>query len=193
MVDTKEILNDDVLSTPELTAPTEAADAHRGQIVGVTSKKFDTGSTGIELSLKSSDAGFDATYMFFPPTEFVDNIHVDPTTLSEVPNPGKKQSPQQRYAVVIANANKTAEIQALRIIAQEQGRTLSGAVPPTSFEDYVSLLNSLLSGVEVVFTRKPDESAEDPRYRGKLKVNRIYPPETANKPKALKAYKKSWL
>jgi hypothetical protein len=192
-----ELLQDDVLSTPELETPAEPADAHRGTIIGVTSRSYDTGSTSIDLALRSDDQGFETSYSFFPPKEFVENIHVNPTELSDespgtTANGNPKQSPQQRYAVTVANDKKTAEIQSLRILAQEQGKNLAGAAAPVTFEDYVSLLNSLLNGVEVVFTRKPDNSASDPRYRGKLKVSSIYSPDVVNKPKSLKNFIKRW-
>ena len=183
----------DALDTAELPAPVREPDAHRGVINGVSVQTFDSGSTAIKIALVSQDdASVEENYMIFPPAAFVENIAVDPNSLSDVPPEGKKQSAKQRYAQVVANSDKSAELQQLRGLAYKAGRSLQGVSKPTNFEEFVELFNSLLSGVAVIFTRTPDNSSDDPAFRGRLKVNRIMDIETMNKPKALKKYAKKW-
>lgn len=194
---------DDILDTPELETPPAEADAHRGEITSVESKFFEnTGTTGIQVNLKSHDAAFEAELMYWPPKEFVTNyaeVMADPTVLSDTPPVGKKRSPRQAFAAVIANTDKDAEIQKLVAIATEalgdEGAKarVAGLPKPTNFGDFVAKLNVLLAGVPVVFTRKADEKAENPAYRKKLKVNRIYGMGILGSTKALKNYKKAWL
>lgn len=183
----------DVLSTPELVTPPAQPDAHRGVIIGVSTVEFESGTTGVKVSLQSQDAGFETDVTIFPPKEFVADITLDPTELSDEVPEGKKQSPKTRYASVVANSTKDAEFQRLKAIGKEAGRSLEGMPRPTNFEEYVGLFNALLSGVEVVFTRQPDVKAEDPAFRNRLKVSRIYDASIINKPKALAKYKKAWL
>jgi hypothetical protein len=201
-VTTSVVGGDDLLATEELELPPAQPDAHRATIQAVTLETFEkTGSKGIKVSLKSQDADFETDLIFFPPTAFTDNPLVDPKTLSDVPPEGKKQSPKQRYAQTVANSKGTADLQSLRAVAKEQGRAFDAAafqaaLGKTSFstiEEYVAVYNHVLAGLDVVFTRRPEKNEEDPRFDGRLKVNRILPISVAYDPKQLKNYKKAWI
>lgn len=172
--------------TPELIIPEPEPEAHRGKITGITVETYDTGTTGIIVSLKSTDTGLKESLKIFPPAEFVENIAVDPATLSTEPKPGKKQSPRERYGSVVRNHNKDAELQKLLALASEQGRTAAGA-RPTDFGEFVAMLDQLLTDVPVIFVRRPDAKAEG-SYKNKLKVTRINSFTTIDDPK--KYYKK---
>lgn len=186
-VDATELMQD-VLDTPELTAPPAEPDAHRGTITNVSFETFESGSSAIKLELASQDAPFDTNYFVFLPKLFVENIAVDPTTLPEE----DKNNQKQQYAINIANSTKDAELQRLRAIAAEQGRTTAGATRPTNITEYVELMAMLLNGVEIVFTRRPDAKAEDPRFKNRLRVTRIYPVSAINNAKTFKKYRKAW-
>jgi len=181
----------DGLDTPELVVPPPEQDAHRGRINGVEVENYDTGSSAIVISLQSIDAGFEEKMKIFPPKSFVEDVNVDPNTLDDVPAAGKKQSERQRYAQVVSNSDKNAELQRLRSIATGQGRRYSGPRPST-FAEYVAALNSVLLGCSVVFTRQPDTKAEG-TFKNRLRVNGVYDESTIiNDPKALKKYRKAW-
>jgi hypothetical protein len=189
------VVDDDVLSTPELETPPAVPDAHRGVIDSVSETTFETGTTAIVIGLRSLDTGAEQEYKIFPPQEFVTDfaaVTANPASLSDAVPAGKKQSPKQRYAAVVANSDKDAELQRLRAIAAEAGRTTAGLAKPTTFAEFIGVLNTLLSNVEVIFTRTADEKNENPAYRKRLNVNRIHGPSILSSPKALKKYKKAW-
>jgi hypothetical protein len=181
-------LMNDVLATPELETPTPDPDAHRGVIDAITLERFDSGSAAMKLHLTSLDAAFSTDYLIFLPKAFVDDIKVDPNTLPA--EEGNNQRSQ--YTINVANSTKDAELQNLRAIATEAGRSTEGMTAPTNIEEYVQLHNDLLAGVTVVFARKADVKAEDPKYRNRMRVKRIYAESVQYKPKALKAYRKMW-
>lgn len=212
------VMSDDVLATPELEAAPKEADVHRGSITAVESQHFDSGATAIKVSLTSIDTGADDSLSIFVPKTFAENTgaFLDPATAAQalaslptVPPEGKKMSERDQYARAISCSgpkNKDgspatdketgevipgdAQVQTLIHIAKKQGRTLTGATRPTNFEEYVGLLSSLLTGVEVVFSRTPDKN-EGP-FKGRLRVNGIFGPETVSNPKRFKKYVKRW-
>lgn len=173
----------------ELTLPPPEPDAHRAAIVSVTSEVYETGTTSLNFALTSLDGGFAEEYKIFLPNAFVEDINVDPTTLSDVPVPGKKQSPRQRYAQVVHNSDNRSELDLLFAIAAEQGRNTDGMERPKTFEDFVNTVNTLFNGLEVIFLRNVEESEQ---YGDRLKVRKLVSPTLAHNPKALKKYKKAW-
>lgn len=186
-------LQDDVLSTTELAAPKAEPDAHRAVINGVTLERYDNEkeSVAMKFSVTSTDVPtLDQEYSLFLPKMFVENIHVDPNQLpSEEGNNQKFQ-----YTLGIANDTKDATLQQLRRIAYEQGRSVAQGTPtPTTIEEYTELFNNLLTGINVVFTRRTDKKADDPRFRNRLKVSNFYSPTIVNSAKSLKNYRKMWL
>ncbi len=184
-------LVDDVLSTQELHTPPAEPDAHQGEIVGLSLETFDSGATAIKVILKSNDDPnlAEENLMIFLPKAFVEDILVNPNTLPE--EEGNKQ--QTQYRIAIANDTKDANVQQLRAIAYEQGRTLEGATKPTNIQEFTELLANLLSGIQVVFVRRPDKNADDPRFKNRLRVKSIYPPTIVNKPpKSWKKMRLMW-
>ncbi len=187
----------DVLDTPELETPPATPDAHRAVIDAVTLERADSGATAIRLALRSLDAGFETDYSIWLPKSFVDDVNLDPATLSEGefnPLTGKIEgNERQQYRINVANSTKDAELQRLRAIAYESGRTLPpGSKKPANINEYVELLAHLLTGLEVIFIRRPDSKADDPRYRNRLRVKGIRSLADTNKGKAFKGYVKAW-
>jgi hypothetical protein len=175
--------------TPVLVVPPPTPEAHRATITGVTREDASTGSVGIKISLTSMDSGLETDYTIWPPKAFVDDIKVDPTTLSDDPVPGKKQSPKERYGAIVRNSTKTAELQKLLALASEADRHASQV--PNEFDTFVALLDELLSGLPVVFTRTVEKNS-DPAFGNRLKVKTIESISTADNPKKFKKYEKKW-
>lgn len=185
---TEEIYGNDVLATPELETPPAEPEAHQGRIEAVTLERFESGATAFKINLSSANAPLEDHMLVFLPKGFVENISVNPKELPE--EDGNKQ--QTQYRIAVANSTKDATMQSLREIAFKQGRTLEGAVKPTDIEEYAQLHNSLLAGVEVVFTRNPDAKNDDPRFKNRLRVTRVMDIAVINKPKSLKKFRKCW-
>lgn len=184
-------LVDDILATPELVTPPATPDAHRAVIQSVSLERFDNEkqSVAIKIVLQSLDnASVEETYSIFLPKMFAENIAVDPNTLPE--EEGNNQRFQ--YRIGISNTTKDATLQNLRALAYKAGRTTQGMAAPTNIEEYVEVHNALLSNLEVVFTRQPDTKAEDPRFRNRLRVNRIVGTDVVGNAKQLKKYVKRW-
>ena len=183
-----DIMSEMFPDTPELVVPPTDPEAHRGTITGVTREDASTGSVGIKIALTSTDTGLQTDYTIWPPIEFVEDIKVDPTTLSDEPRPGKKQSPKERYGQVVRNSTKTGEIQRLLQLAAEQDR--HATKQPEDFDDFVAMMDQLLSGVLVVFTRKVEKAQEG--FSPRLKVSTIENITTADNPKKFKKMIKRW-
>lgn len=184
-------LVDDVLATPELKSAPATPDAHHAVIQSVSLERFDNEkqSVAIKIALQSlNNAAVEEDYAIFLPKMFAENIKVDPTTLPE--EEGNNQ--RQQYAIGIANSNQDATLQVLRTLAYKAGRSTQGMAAPTNIEEYVEILNALLSNLEVVFVRRADAKAEDPRFRNRLRVKGIYGTDVMSNPKSLKKYTKRW-
>lgn len=175
--------------TPVLVVPPPVSEVHRATITGVNREDASTGSVGIKIMLTSTDTGLETDFTIWPPKVFVDDIAVDPTTLSDEPVPGKKQSPKERYGQVVRNSTKTAEIQKLLALASEADRHASQV--PTEFDTFVALLDELLSGLPCVFTRTVEKNS-DPAFSNRLKVKTIESISTVDNPKKFKKYDKKW-
>jgi hypothetical protein len=177
---------------PNVDKQVPKPDAHRGRINGVTSRTFDSGSTALQFSLTSADEGFDETYQLFLPKAFVADITVDPATLptGELDETtGKVKGNQHaQYARSVRNNKGDAELQTYLTLAKEQGHLQT--TKPTTFEELVSILNTVLSGVEVVFTRRA-EGGDGP-FADRLRVNRIVNINTAGNPKFHKKVRRAW-
>lgn len=182
-------LVEDVLSTPALTLPPTPAEAHQGKIDGVTFDQFESGASAFTFAVSSQNVpSVSDTIRVFLPKGWAENIHVDPTTLPAE----EKNNQQQQYAIGISNSDHTATLEEVRRIAYEQGRTTEGFAAPNTVEEYAEVLNSLLVGVDIVFTRRPNVKAEDPRFRNRLQGSGILNPNVVNNPKMLKKYVKLW-
>ena len=182
-------LVEDVLSTPTLTLPPTPAEAHQGKIDGVTFDQFDSGASALTFAVSSTNVpSVTDTIRVFLPKGFAEDIHVDPSTLPAE----EKNNQQQQYAIGVANSDGTATLQEVRRIAYEQGRTTEGIDAPTTIEEFATVLNHLLVGVDIVFTRRPNTKAEDPRFRNRLQGGSILNPNVVNNPKMLKKFVKLW-
>lgn len=177
-----------ILDTPEVKVEAPPAQAHRGRIVSVETLTSEKGSTGMHFSLESIDTGREDTYDLWMPAAFVADIHVDPKELPT--ETGNNQRSQ--YTIGISNSDKDATLQVLRQIALEaQPNALEGKESPSNFEEYVSLNNVLLSGVELIYLLAPDRKAEPPFHK-RLRVQRFYPMSAMANPKVLRKVKKAW-
>lgn len=210
----------DFLDTPAAKMAPKIPEIHQGTVtaIGVTVSK-NTGTKGIQVDLQSKDTGAADRFTIWAPQEFFDpalwtggKFNLD--ALATVPVPGKKQSPRQRYAATINSESAKvandgtyqnfADVQLLRTIAKDEGRTLTGVQPPVNGEDFVALLNSLCAGVDVVYTRRVETSEE---FGDQLKVNRLlhpsvlslanfdkkFPPATFDeKTESYRGYRRAW-
>lgn len=181
--------------TPELFVPPPEAEAHRGVIEGVEVFEANTGSVGIRVNLKSVDADLEDSLTYWPPVQYVSDIHASPDEYSTEVAAGKKQSPRQRYGAVVANSKKTADLQVLKALAAEAGKTsadlVAAGIQVTDFESLVSALDVLLTGVAVVFIRDVEKN-NDPAFADRLKIKKIASIRTAENPKLYKRIKKMW-
>ena len=195
--------------TPAGTLDPKAADAHRAKVVGVSTKTFESGTTGIAVAFESIDTGAggrDFEKMIWAPVEFfdenywsgngfgADQLSRESPGLNDTGRP--KQSPAQAYARAISNSKGTGEVQELLAIAAKQGRTPEsrGLTPPTTPDEYIAGINAILADTEVVIVRRPEKNA-DPRFDGELKIKRVLEPESATNPKTqgfFKDVRKMW-
>ena len=180
---------EDVLAMTEVEVPPEEPEAHRGTIVSVSKQVAGSGSTSFRVNLQSIDTGRDDVLDVWLPRAFVENIAVDPATLPD--EQGNRQ--RMSFSIGIANSRKDATIQSLKALAEKAGRTFTGA-KPTTIDEFIAAYNDLLSGLEIVYTRRPEKSkeGEDPRFAGRLRVGTIMSQDEAFSPRALKKYKKLW-
>lgn len=192
-----------VLDTPEIKQPARPNDAHRGRIESVVlTDPNDNGNRAIHITLTSIDTGQTDETDIWLPKDFVEDINIDPETLStgeKDPVTGEVIEPNQRgsYGMGIANSDKDATLQTLRILAAQVGRALPpDAKNPTNIEEYVDLHGELLTGLELVYTRtRPSKKrqAENPQFRNVLRISRFLPIEgTVGNPKVLRKYVKAW-
>jgi hypothetical protein len=204
-----------MFNTPTLKVTPRPADAHRGEILGITSENFekeDRVSTAIRIHLHSDDTQNDDEKMVFLPRFFVENVAGfvnGQLTIEDLPpgtpdpeRPGKLKGNQRaHFGMSVSNSDGNADIQTLISIAAKSGVKPSqlGVVPVETFEDYVGNLNKICTGLKVVFTRAPQKDEENPQFNNRLKVNRVYfigdiidADTGATKPKILKRYVKQW-
>jgi|SRR5581483_1690175 len=179
----------------------QQADAHRGEIVSVATTTAQTGTVGLVIQCKSHDTGVEnrgfQQIIWGPQDIFSSDApcwaggHFDNTKLSKEPPPGKKQSADQAYARNFFNSKKNGLVQVAVQAAAEEGRTLAslGLSSPKNPEEYVSNLNAVLAGTQVVIVRKP-EANDDPKFDGQLKVNALYPISSLNDEKFLARLRK---
>lgn len=191
-IDQNAWMEEDVLSTPELAVPPAQPDAHQGRILGVELVEFDSGSSGIKINLQSLDVpSLETNMMVFLPAMFVEDITVDPETLPDEKGNNQKFS----YQRGISNKKKDATLQVLRRIAHDDYDRTPASVgittKPTTVEEFVATLNTLLTDVELVFARRPEKN-DDPAYDGQLRVKNFFSKTVVGNPKYLKRYRKAW-
>lgn len=182
--------------TPNVEKEKPKPDAHRGVVTSVELKTFDSGATAFLVNVRSQDEGFDDNYAIFLPREYVEDIKVNPQTLStETPvnaDTGKTGlSARQKYARAVRNTDGTGELQVLAALARKQERTPSGPAP-TNISELAEWYNVLLSGMEIGFSRNVDKNAENPAFADRLRTKRVWDIAQASDPKFHKKIRRAW-
>ena len=181
--------------TPNVEKDKPKPDAHRGTVTSVELKRFDSGATALLVNVRSQDEGFDDNYAIFLPKAYVEDIRVNPQTLStETPikEDGKAGlSERQKYARAIRNTDGTGELQVLAALAKKQERTASGPAP-TNIDELAEWYNVLLSGMELGFSRSVDKNPENPAFADRLRTRRIWDIAQASDPKFHKKVRRAW-
>ena len=190
----------DVFSTDLPVNPPTTPDAHRGEITGVSKEVFESGATAVKVALRSTDVPtLETEKLIFLPRGFVNDVNVTAADLPE--EEGNKQ--QSSFRIAIANSDGTATLQQLRMLCKDEaGNWLPGRSPAelgltkhTDIDSFVENHNKMLSGLAVVFTRRPDNGADtDPRFKNRLRVSGIFNANSVDNPKFLKkgGYRKEW-
>lgn len=178
-----------VLATPEIKLPPRPPEVHQGEIVSVTLEQFDSGARAVKFNLQSTNvAGFQTDLAVFIPESAYQNPYITSEEISKLPAPeGKKQTPKEQWG----QAKQT--IEGALAIALKQGREIpADATRPATFEEYVALIDQVVSGVGIVFRMAADKNPSDPRFARTLKVRSLYEPEAAENPKLFKNVIKKW-
>jgi hypothetical protein len=178
-----------ILTTPEIKLPPRPPEVHQGKIVAVTLEQFDSGARAVKFSLESTNVvGFTTDLLAFIPDAAYKNPYITSEEIGKLPAPeGKKQTPKEQWG----QAKQTIE-QALRI-AQAQGREIPrDGARPSSFEEYVALVDQVCADAEVVYRLAADKNPSDPKFARVLKVRSLYEPEAAENPKLFKGAIKRW-
>jgi hypothetical protein len=199
--------------TPAPTAPAPKPQAHRVRVTGVTEGTWPSGDKNIQISLTSLETGSDFRFTLNPPTAYINNVLVDPSTLSdeETINENGNTVPSERvqYARSVRNSGKDGDsnkkggyfpnttqyidagnpvpgdgtIETLARFAIEQGHTVTAPMPRT-FTQLVTYLNNLTTGVECVALLKAKGDF--------LNVQRLVSTEYASQERVLKGYRRLW-
>jgi len=180
--------------TPTIKKEPPKGQVHETTVTGVDSRTFDSGATALVISLKSENTGRMFDHMLFLPTFFVENVKVNPETLSqEKPVKTREnaegeeeqyegQSDQQQYAVRIRNEAGTGDLETLFAVAVQQGRADGVDLNFTNFDELVTVLGKVLPGTEFLMTLGADKNPKDPAFADNLRVRRLINPiETSPK------------
>lgn len=181
--------------TPNVEKDKPKPDAHRGIVTSVELKRFDSGATALLVNVQSQDEGFDDNYAIFLPKSYVENIRVNPQTLSTetpVKEDGKLGlSERQKYARAVRNTDGTGELQVLAALAKKQERSASGPAP-TNIEELAEWYNVLLSGMEIGFSRSVDKNPENPAFADRLRTRRVWDIAQVGNDKFHKKTRRAW-
>lgn len=192
-VGTQNGLSDFFAETPTIETPVPAPEIHQGEITGVLWVANPNKPGGrLSIGLRSTNTGVETDLSIFPPLTFVNNIYATKEEYStEKPvNPetgAVGQSESEVFARHIQNSTGKATLQFLNTLAQSQGHSTTLPKPET-IEDLAGVLNELLGGVQVVFTRSVDKNPRDPEFATILRTRKILSPDVATSPKQMKWY-----
>lgn len=200
-------------STPPPKKEAPQPDAHEGRINGVGLIEGDGANghwTALKISLSSVNEAFDTDLTAFLPPAYAADPQVDYLTLptGEVvtgENPDgstytyTKGNQQADYAKTVRNSKGDGLIETLFNIADSQG-LVNGQqfAPPTSAQGLADVLNGLLVGAQVVFTRSADKNPKNPEFADQLRVRRVLNAfekdgtRTVDNPKRFKNQRKAW-
>jgi hypothetical protein len=174
---------DDIFPTAPLPVPSAIPDAHMAIINSVELRRYENGKGTVALvvHLESKDVPtLQTEFLIFLPKLFVENIKVDPNSLPDEPE--NKQ--QTVYRMRIASKDGTATLQKLRKLAQDAHRSVESVGitgPSTNVDEFAENHSKLLSGLECVFYRATEKSAENTEYANRLRVKGILSVEDAMK------------
>jgi hypothetical protein len=192
---TPSLTADDIFPTEPLPVPPAIPDAHRAVINAVELRHYDNGkgTVALVIHLQSQDIPtLQAEFPIFLPKLFVENIKVDPNSLPDQPE-NKQRSV---YRMHIASEDGRATLQKLRKLAKDAHRSVESVgitAPSTNIDEFAENHSKLLSGLECVFYRATEKSAENTEYAHRLRVKGILSVEEAMKvPKFLRSYKRMW-
>jgi hypothetical protein len=178
---------------PEKPVPTPQA--HRGTITGVTvGVSKEKGTRFLQFSYKSLDTAADDVLSVFPPQAYIDNVLIDPATLSDETvineNTGKPGlSERQKYARNVRNTKGDGTIESIAKLAIDQGHTTNRPLPRT-FDQLAAYLNELTTGTEVIALLRAQGGDGD--FADRLRVIRFADPANRDNPKFFKGYRKLW-
>lgn len=199
-------------STPPPKKEAPQPDAHEGRINGVGLIEGDGANghwTGLKISLSSVNEAFDTDLTVFLPPLYAENPQVDYTTLptGEVVTGTnedgtsysyEKGNQQADYAKVVRNSKGDGLIETLFGIASSQGLAQGEFAAPTSAQQLADVLNNLVVGAQVVFTRSADKKPKNPEFADQLRVRRLLNAfekdgtRTIDNPKRFKNQRKAW-
>lgn len=179
-------------------------DANRATIQGVVAATSERGSHEVKVTYLSDDTGSEIKQDIWVPAMFAQHtgafltgemgIEDLPPGEPDPDRPGKLKGNQRaHYGMSVKNSAQDASLQQLLIAAAKSGRK-SGPIAKsfnvnTTFEEYVAGLNEVLEGLEVVLTRTPEITDENPR--GFLRVRNVYPIHIVEDEKILKSLRKN--
>jgi hypothetical protein len=188
---------DDFFSVPELVVPPSPPEAHRAMITSVTTTTLNNEkqSTKISINLTSRDVPtVDKSLDIWVPKEYLAVIGsktFDPTVLAS--------GQQISYRMNFANSDKSATLQKLvfnpNSIARTSGRDPIAlgvkTVKPGDLETFVSNLNTLLQGLEVIMLLR--ERGGEPPYNHQMEVKDVLAADAyETTPKRFKNYQLAW-
>lgn len=193
-------VSNDFISTEAYVVPPATAKYHRGSVSGVALLSTKTGSTAIVATLHSDDNGRDYELKSWAPPAWIENPRITRAQLEALPRPAgtnakghPKQLQVERFGAAIANSvgtailkgvdengrpmgieaiGRAADVQKLLIVAKHASRSIA-AGKYTTADEFVTELNSLVSGTPVIFTTR-EEKNDDPQFAPKETVNGIY-------------------
>jgi hypothetical protein len=188
---------DDFFSVPELVVPPSPPEAHRAVITSVTTTTLNNEkqSTKISINLTSRDVPtVDKSLDIWVPKEYLAVIGsptFDPTTLA--------QGQQISFRMNFSNSDKSATLQKLVFnpssVARSAGRDPIQLglkkVAPGDLEGFVSNLNAMLQGLEVIMLLR--ERGGEPPYNHTLEVKDILAADAyETSPKRFQKYQLAW-
>jgi hypothetical protein len=178
------------LDTEELAVPPREAQAHQAEITGISFGRTEQkDSPYLQIDLVSANTGKDESLKIFLPELFVEDINIDPKTL-----PDEKGNNQFfSYVTNISNGDKNATLQVIRQEALKQGRgaTIEGMGKPQNFEEWVTMLQTLLPGTQVIYLKRETENKDTGvKFYNVTGIRKL---EDGDNPKALKKYRKMWI
>lgn len=217
---TDEALGDGQTAPPEdpfavfggeaLKVEARRSDAHQGEILAVV--RFDSPNTrapAIQVHVQSANTGIQDNWTIFVPRPFAESTgaflrrELGIEDLSpgqpDPERPGKmKGNERAQYGMAIKNSAGDASVQQLLSVAAKSGKKPSAEYvakvqgkEEVTFDEYIAELNSILTGLAIVFSRVAQATEDNPR--GFLHVNRVYFPEdVVGNPKMLKRYVRHW-